>query len=402
MDKLPRPLDGLLITPFDGGSQESARYLVETGGGSFVVNNRMRCLIASLSLHSTLGELKSHLEDSVGEAIDEVELSAQIARLPAGLFSPAARTVAQSPFHQSFRLLPAGLVQYLARMLRFLYSPAAWALVGGAFLLGMPWLLPLVARGLEFHLTPGCFWWMVLAMAAAALLHELGHAAACAWHGVPAGEIGFGLYLVFPAFYTDVTKAWRLNRFQRAAVDIGGIYFQLILITLLVPLAHVGGFTGFLPFFMLCNLYMILHNLNPLFKMDGYWLFSDLAGLPNLHRRTWDVFCRLNPWSPVASDAAPLNQVRQLLVCGYALAVLVYAGFLLATLPRWYVAQLAPYPAIAAGCIRDLRLDLLAGNQAACLEAAARLATASFQPALMVLLPAHWLSRSIGRWLRPV
>ena len=49
MDRLPRPLEGLLITPVDGGGQAVARYLVETGGGSFVVNHRMRCLIEALA-----------------------------------------------------------------------------------------------------------------------------------------------------------------------------------------------------------------------------------------------------------------------------------------------------------------------------------------------------------------
>ena len=31
MDQLPRPLAGLLITPFDGGGQAMVRYLVEQG-----------------------------------------------------------------------------------------------------------------------------------------------------------------------------------------------------------------------------------------------------------------------------------------------------------------------------------------------------------------------------------
>ena len=398
MDRLPRPLEGLLITPFDGDSPGFGHYLVEAGGGSFVVNHRMRCLIESLSLHSSLGELKLHLEDSLGEAINEQELSTQIARLPAGLFVPAEGAVRQSPFHWSCRLLPAERVQRLAESLRFLCAPLAGKIVAGAFLLSLPSLFPLIARGLEFQPAPGDLGWLMLAMTATALLHELGHAAACARHGVPAGEIGFGLYLVFPAFYTDVTRAWRLDRRRRAAVDFGGIYFQLILVLLLVPLAAAGG--GFLPFFLVCNFYMILQNLNPLFKMDGYWLFSDLAGLPNLHRRTWEVLRRLNPWHRVPVDATSLDQVRRSLLYGYVLAILAYGGFLAATLPRWYGAQLAPYPGIAAGCIRELSHGLEVGNHLAALEAAGRLATASLLPGLMVVLPASWLLRGTARRIR--
>ena len=47
------------------------------------------------------------------------------------------------------------------------------------------------------------------------------------------GNIGFALYFIYPAFYTDVTKVWRLPRLKRAVVDLGGIYFQAILFVVL-------------------------------------------------------------------------------------------------------------------------------------------------------------------------
>ena len=58
--------------------------------------------------------------------------------------------------------------------------------------------------------------------------HELGHAAACRYGGATPGGIGVGLYLVWPAFYTDVTDAYRLPRRDRLRVDLGGLYFNAL------------------------------------------------------------------------------------------------------------------------------------------------------------------------------
>ncbi len=112
-------------------------------------------------------------------------------------------------------------------------------------------------------------------------LHELGHAAACIRCGVKHGPIGFGIYLIFPAFYADVTDAWRLPNRQRMVVDAGGVYVTLALawsalIVFLITgnsvaeiLAAVYGMTAFF-------------SLNPFLRMDGYWLVSDGLGIPNL------------------------------------------------------------------------------------------------------------------------
>ena len=65
-------------------------------------------------------------------------------------------------------------------------------------------------------------------LTAGALFHELGHAAACRYGGATPGTVGFGVYLVFPAFYTDVTDSYRLGRAGRLRTDLGGLYFNVI------------------------------------------------------------------------------------------------------------------------------------------------------------------------------
>ena len=120
------------------------------------------------------------------------------------------------------------------------------------------------------------------------LLRELGHASACVRCNVQHGPIGVGIYLVFPAFYTDVSEAWKLSRSQRMAVDAAGIYTSLLLSTcsfILYATTHVSVFL------MLATLYdlSVLMNLNPFIRMDCYWLLSDALNISNLMARNKEM-----------------------------------------------------------------------------------------------------------------
>lgn len=118
--------------------------------------------------------------------------------------------------------------------------------------------------------------------------HELGHASACKHFGVKHGGIGFGLYLTFPVLYTDVSEVWQLNRIQRCIVNIAGVYFQSYwLIGLLIGFFLTGN--DILRYLILIMNFGFLMTLNPFFKFDGYWIASDLLGVPNLRTRSKEL-----------------------------------------------------------------------------------------------------------------
>jgi putative peptide zinc metalloprotease protein len=131
------------------------------------------------------------------------------------------------------------------------------------------------------------FWGFLLLYAAVALgglIHEIGHLTACARNGAEHGGVGVGLYLVFPAFYADVTSAWKLSRWARVSVDLGGLYFQSMFLTV-VGLFAV--FTKSMAFYQInfFTLVLMLFTLNPALRFDGYWLLVDLSGVHNLAAR---------------------------------------------------------------------------------------------------------------------
>lgn len=120
------------------------------------------------------------------------------------------------------------------------------------------------------------------------LFHELGHSSACQHYGAKHGSIGIGLYLYFLVFYADVSDVWKLKRDQRAMVDIGGIYFQLLCVPILYFLYLITKSPIFL-YAIYATYWTVIMALNPFLRFDGYWLVSDIAGVPNLRKRSYEA-----------------------------------------------------------------------------------------------------------------
>jgi putative peptide zinc metalloprotease protein len=118
----------------------------------------------------------------------------------------------------------------------------------------------------------------------ATALHEIGHATAARYGGARPGVMGAGIYVVWPAFYTDVTDAYRLNRLGRLRTDLGGIYFNALFA---LGTAGVYLLTGFEPLLIvvLVQHFQIIQQLLPFLRLDGYYILSDLTGVPDLFNR---------------------------------------------------------------------------------------------------------------------
>lgn len=191
---------------------------------------------------------------------------------------------------------------------------------------------------------------------ASVFFHELGHAAACRHYQCEHGDIGFSLYLIFPAFYVDLTRAWRLPKTERAIIDLGGAYFQMLTV---LPIYLLFAATG-RPYFAM-PLYaidvMVLFSLNPLLKFDGYWLLVDLTGLPNLQRRALRLIrdCLLFPilGQPPRELQSGASGWRRILLFAYAAiiaaAIAILAPWMLFMVPaQWHTLLHAAQAVIAA------------------------------------------------------
>ena len=119
---------------------------------------------------------------------------------------------------------------------------------------------------------------------ASAAFHELGHAAGCRYGGARPGRIGAGIYLLWPSFFTNVTDSYRLNRAGRLRTDLGGLYFNLITVLALAGLYAATNAEILLLAIAAIHLQM-LEQLLPFARFDGYWILSDLIGVPDLFAR---------------------------------------------------------------------------------------------------------------------
>jgi putative peptide zinc metalloprotease protein len=157
---------------------------------------------------------------------------------------------------------------------------------------------------------------------ASLLFHEFGHASACRYGGARPGAIGFGLYLVWPSLYTDVTDVYRLGRAGRLRTDLGGVYFNAIFILALGGCYAATGQPVFLAAAFADN-FQILQQLAPVVRMDGYFILGDLAGVPDLLGLVVPIMASLLPGAAArraAGRASGLRRGPRILVTAWVLA----------------------------------------------------------------------------------
>jgi multidrug efflux pump subunit AcrA (membrane-fusion protein) len=135
--------------------------------------------------------------------------------------------------------------------------------------------------------------WVWLTLFVVTMLHEFAHGLTCKHHGGEVHEIGLLLLFFMPCFYCNVSDAWLFKeRSKRLWVTFAGGYFELFVWALAVfvwRLTLPGTFVNYLALVVLvsCGV-QTLFNFNPLLKLDGYYLLSDWAAVPNLHQRAGD------------------------------------------------------------------------------------------------------------------
>jgi putative peptide zinc metalloprotease protein len=187
-------------------------------------------------------------------------------------------------------LVPKGVTRALTTIFYPLFHPVAIVAIVGALLAVDVWFFVFhgVAQPLrELAYNPILLLMVLGLVVLATALHEIGHATATRYGGAEPGVMGAGIYIVWPAFYTDVTDAYRLNRAGRLRVDLGGIYFNGVFVLLIAGAYALTGFEPLLVLILVQHM-QILQQLLPFLRLDGYYILSDLTGVP-------DMFARIKP-----------------------------------------------------------------------------------------------------------
>ena len=189
--------------------------------------------------------------------------------------------------HLRVAVVPMRAVRFIAGLLRPLFLPVVVLLVLASLAAADTWLV--VAGRIGATLTQSLYrpgWLLALAglTVVGGAFHELGHATGSRYGGAQPGAIGAGVYLLWPVFYNDLNDSYRLGRAGRLRADLGGVYFNAVYI---VALMGVYGATGYRPLLLVAAVQhlVILQQFLPFVRLDGYYLVSDLAGVPDLFGR---------------------------------------------------------------------------------------------------------------------
>ncbi|MEM9366962.1 MAG: efflux RND transporter periplasmic adaptor subunit [Planctomycetota bacterium] len=119
------------------------------------------------------------------------------------------------------------------------------------------------------------------------LIHELAHAAACRRHECRIGDCGIAFMLFAPLAFIDVTATWRLMRRRDRMLVAGAGMLAEVLIACLAFWIWLGTNdiatqTMMRHLMLTAGVSTIVFNGNFLMRLDGYYLLTDLAGVPNL------------------------------------------------------------------------------------------------------------------------
>jgi putative peptide zinc metalloprotease protein len=119
-------------------------------------------------------------------------------------------------------------------------------------------------------------------------LHEIGHGLTCKHYGGHVSAMGFALIYLSPAFYTDTTEGMVTgNRQQRLMISLAGVWTELMICAIATPLwwgtppgtaVHDFAYT----IILVTGIGVVLINWNPLIKLDGYHMLSEILGIVDL------------------------------------------------------------------------------------------------------------------------
>jgi putative peptide zinc metalloprotease protein len=240
---------------------------------------------------------------------------------------------------------PDRLFNWLHPRIGFFFTPAFVMLALGVIAAGLAVVLGHRAElGPDLRRLWGVYGLVLIwtAIFAVTILHEFAHGLTCKHFGGEVHELGFLLIYGSPAFYCNVSDSWLFpDKAQRLWVMAAGAFFELFvwgLAVLVWRVAEPGTWLGSAALvIVLTSGVRQFFNLNPLIKLDGYYLLSDWLEVPNLRWRAFryvtDGIKRALGFTPPAGEELTARERR----------IFVVYGVVAATFSYWLLTRFALY-----------------------------------------------------------
>jgi len=255
-------------------------------------------------------------------------------------------------------LNPEKFIAGTYRFIRPLYSPKAYIvyimMILIAAMLTISNYEELIFQGKKI-LGPQAVLLIYLITIVVTLIHELSHSYACHKYGGKVNDMGLLLLYFLPCFYTDVSSSYMFaDRKKRLGVTLAGIISQIIVWAIAVivwRITEIGTLVNKVAFLIIALSFVgISFNLNPLLRLDGYYVLVDLWDIPNLRRKAFTYIRQkiIGLGENEIPFELPLRQRRRLII--YGLAAMIYSvsffGYIFYHLGQ-YAYRYAGGPAVA-------------------------------------------------------
>src|SRR5215213_7741813 len=341
-----------LIGEYEGSGFREPVFLVRRSDGQVIQLSRLVYLVASeTNGQKDFGQIAERVSSEFGRTLsaENVRFLVENKLRPLGLVAandgPAPKLMRAKPvLALKFRvpIMPRGAILALAAVFRPLFvAPVVIAMLAGLAALDI-WLFfvhGLVGSAQEVLYRPELIVGVFVLTLLATLVHELGHATACHYGGAKPGRIGVGLYIVWPVFFNDVTDTYRLGKIGRLRTDLGGVYFDVIFTLAIAGAYFYTGSEWLLLLVFLLQL-DILGQFMPFLRLDGYYVVSDLTGVPDLFARIKPILKSLIPGRGTDRCVDELKPWVRVVVTVWVVTVipvLLYVfGMLIASAPQLY------------------------------------------------------------------
>jgi putative peptide zinc metalloprotease protein len=190
---------------------------------------------------------------------------------------------------------PNRLFNYLCPKIQWVWTPAFLAVTFAFFLAAQ--VVFWTNNGAIVDSFKNSLRWETLLFAGITILavttcHEFAHGLTCKRHGGEVHEVGFLLLYLIPGFYCNVSDAWLIReKSKRLWITAAGAYCDLCLWSLAIFVWRISYQDSLLNYLATVVLSVTgvrsLFNLNPVIKLDGYYLLGDYLEIPNLSQTAY-------------------------------------------------------------------------------------------------------------------
>lgn len=273
----------LIVNNFVLTSHQENKWIIQVSDRFFVISDASKGLVDILHQSVTFEEALEHYNTTFGDHLSQEEfqifLDEVFDKIPL-LKHIETKSTSFITFQRT--IFNSKVAAALSYPFQFLFQPVVfWLLCIGIIFIGYK-VFTYPFKGYQ-NISLGILFVLYLPVF---IIHEIGHVAACRRFTKQNGEIGFGIYLIFPVFYSNISAIWHGTKQQKVITNLAGVFLQMLAVSICFIILQFYPTNKYLYSICYVMTYYSILQLLPFIRSDGYWILSDLSSVHNLQEKS--------------------------------------------------------------------------------------------------------------------